>query len=107
VWLQDSGGATPAVVSLKATLGLIATQRQGAFFFVTKHGFAGFSQVRPAKGDCIVLPHWARCFLLLRPAMGSRYRMVAPAFVAGLMNFTGLKEYHDQGILRDQFFEVV
>ncbi|KAK0744821.1 heterokaryon incompatibility protein-domain-containing protein [Apiosordaria backusii] len=105
--LQPKPNEEGRAVAVRMFLQAISRSRRGAYFFATKHGFAGMSPVQPAMHDCIVLPHVAKCFLLLRPTTTGSYRIVAPVYVSGLMDFAELKKYHDQGILRDKVVSIV
>ena len=92
---------------LKGFLDAIAIIRKGMFFFVTKQGFAGLSHMRPAVNDCVILPRGGRMFLILRPAGAGKYRMVGPAYIAGLMDFDEVNEQLDEAVEREELFEVI
>ncbi|KAM7201236.1 Heterokaryon incompatibility protein (HET) domain containing protein [Naviculisporaceae sp. PSN 640] len=100
--------------TLKVVVDAVIPLRRSGWYFVTRDGFYGFSKVRTAENDLIMLPRGSTMFLVLRPvttvegtAGKQQYRLVGPAYVAGLMDFKELADMMDEEAKREEPFKVV
>jgi hypothetical protein len=79
---------------------------RGRCFITTSSGFVGIAPLETKEDDIIVLLHAANLPMILRPHEGGYYTMVGAAYVSGIMDFDVLKQYHEEGILRDEVIRI-